>query len=642
MRNVRIQGGRFILAGLGVCVVALSGAWAQTQCYYTVTGYAGAQQAGPFSSQSACEQAAAAERAQGYRVGACSCSSAGNSASTPTMNPSLRGAYDFGSALGSLLGQQLHKAIYGDPAAKAAAAAAAAEAARKQEAEIARQQALAEQQRQAMFDRLSHELKMSGFGDLSLKGFDNSSDLQLKGFANTAINAGGDLHLKGFGNQPPTGDTPAESTSLGPQTCFFGECGPTDSGPLEPWNDPKVVDLRDLQQGVDLAVVATKAQPANQRAIMDQALAAANGDTSIQVTIASDTAVPVISEQGLLAFQQANNAYRQAHDSAYQLQQSYQLNQQRRAAVNAIVTQTQQQLEADLRANIDEMTLEQRQFAMAQVFDAALQEELSYGKTWAQYLAARKQYYKDRYELQMYLWSTALGKQGSPSSPPPQLTASTTLSESDLSLVLPPMGPLVAPTKQDLKFLQDLEIEQTAQPPDIITRKVIDELEEEEKNAEISNRLDEGAIADIEHHQEAEQQLAAQPTMIFPPNILKQYRNSPQFAQQMNAEHQRIAAEEQRNVERAVKDADRQWEQKISQWQSQGLVQPDTPLAQQAKSNPQLGTQVTAAQKQVTADLDYRVTRAKYQAALEWQQWMEKEEATLPQPTLTEVEAARD
>lgn len=566
----------------------------------------------------------------------------GSPATAPNnINPALQGAANqIQNAISDAVANWLRG---GDPNVRAAADAAAAEAAREQQAERDRQRLLEEQKRQAMFNRLRHELKMSGFGEMSLKGFDNSGDqMHLKGFGDSASNTGGvGMHLKGFGDNPSAGDNspPNTSTPLGPQTCFFGECGPQDPGlqdPIDAWNDPKVVDLRDLQQSVDMAGVAAKAPPADRQAIMDQALDAANGDQTIQVTPPANSAVPVMSEQGLLAFQQANNVYRQAHDSAYQLQQSYQLNQQREAAATAIVTQTEKQLEADLRANIDQMTLEQKQLAMAQIFDAALQQDLAFGRTWAQYLAARQQFYRDRYELQMYLWNTALGKRGNPPPVPPQLTQPPTQKQdfamleqvqlpsatptqtipgppdSDLNLVLP-AGPTVAPSKEDLSFLQQV------QSPDPITQQVLD-----------SFRKDQAAM------------WSKQAALDCPPNIVNQFEHNPQFQQHMNAESKMIYAQQQQANQTALREAEAAWNQTLSDLQSKGVIQPGVPLAQQVQNNPQFAAQLASAQKQITAKLDYQVKRAEYEAQHQWQKWIEQQEAILPQAQISSVAAVRD
>lgn len=533
-----------------------------------------------------------------------------------------------GFAIDTAIGQALHKAIFGDPAAKAAADAAAAEAEREQEEALARQHALEEQRRQAMFDRLSRELKMSAFGDMQLKGFDNSGgEMQLKGFDNAASNGDtGGMQLKGFGDSPSSDSTASAASNAsvptGPQTCFFGECGPTDAGLIEPWNDPKVVDLRDYQQGVDLAAVATKAPPADRQAIMDQALASANGDQSIQVTIPTSAAVPVMNEQGLLAFQQANNTYRQAHESAYQLQQAYNQMEVQRQGLYTVIQAGEQQLDADFRNHVEEMTLAEKEAAMAQIFDAALQQELAYGKTWAQYLAARQEFYQERYQLQMYLWDTALGKQGNPPSPSAGLRQSVGENprppvngpkDSDMSLLLD-LGPVTAPTAEDEKFLTQLDIW-----PDSLSQKAFE-----------SFRQDQAA------------QWSKQAALACPANLANQFERDPKFQQQMNAEGKTIYTAQQTANYAALQDAESQWNQKLSQLQSEGLYQPVIPLEQQVQSNPQLAAQLAAAQKQITADLDYKVKRADYEAQSQWQKWIEQQEAAYKPPVVAAVAAARD
>ena len=538
-----------------------------------------------------------------------------------------------GVAIDTAIGQALHKAIFGDPAAKAAAEAAAAEAEREQQAALARQQALEAAQRQAMFDRLSRELKMSAFGEMQLKGFDNSADqMQLKGFGDSASNTGnGDLPLKGFGDSSSGGASsaaPNTPATLGPQTCFFGECGPSDGGLIEPWNDPKVVDLRGLQQGVDLAAVAIKAPPADRQTIMNQALAAANGDQSIQVTIPADTTVPAMSEQGLLAFQQANNAYRQAHDSAYQLQQAYNQMEVQRQGLYTVIQAGEQQLEADFRNHIDAMTLAEKEAAMAKLFDATVQRDLAYGKTWQEYLAARQEFYEERYQLQMYLWNAALGKQGNPPSPSAGLrqavgenpgTPVAGPPDSDLSLLLPDAGTVNPPTKEDERFLKQIELDSFGSVRDPLTQRVIDNLK-----------------------QDVAANWSKQAALACPPNILNQAERNPQLQQQMQAESKTLYTAQQTANHAALQDAENEWNQKIAQLQSQGVIQPSVPLEQQLHNNPQLRAQLNSIQKQVTSDLDYKVTRAQFEAEKNWRQWIEDQEAKLPAPTLKAVGAVRD
>ena len=570
---------------------------------------------------------------------------------TNMVDPLMQGvANQIQGAISDSVADAVHKFLYGDPAAKAAADAEAAEAERERQAEFARQQALEEQKRQEMFQRLGQELM--GFSDgpqLQLMGMGNSPDLQLMG-----MDRPNDLQLMGFGNQAPALNAPPAQTPLGPQTCFFGECGPQDPGlqdQIEPWGNSNVVDLRDLQQGVDLASLATKAQPADRQTIMDQALAAANGDQSVQIAMPDSTAVPVMSGQVLLEFQKANDAYRQAHESALRMQQSFNQVEAQRQGLYAVMKVSEEQLETDLRAHLDDMSLAEKEAAMAKIFDAALDMDKAYGSHWIEYLAARQQFYQYKFQTQMYLWDTALGKQGNPPNIPRQLAEATgdlpgqpviAPTKEDLNLLLPDVKIVAVPTKEDMKLVEDMALESSPQPPDILTKKVIDFLEQERTEADLSNLLTEGAVENVQHELEVEQRMAAPQPEHFPPNIMNQYEANPQFQQTMNAERQQIASTEQQSVQNAVQDADSAWEQKLSQFQNQGLAQPGIPVGQQAQSNPQLQSQINAMQKQITTELDLKVTRAQFEAEEQWQQWIEKEEATLPRPTLTAVAATRE
>ena len=212
----------------------------------------------------------------------------------------------------------------------------------------------------------------------------------------------------------------------------------------------------------------------------------------------------------------------------------------------------------------------------------------------------------------------------------------------DLNLLLPDVKIVAVPTKEDMKLVEDMALESSPQPPDILTKKVIDFLEQERTEADLSNLLTEGAVENVQHELEVEQRMAAPQPEHFPPNIMNQYEANPQFQQTMNAERQQIASTEQQSVQNAVQDADSAWEQKLSQFQNQGLAEPGIPVGQQAQSNPQLQSQINAMQKQITTELDLKVTRAQFEAEEQWQQWIEKEEATLPRPTLTAVAATRE
>lgn len=645
------------LAALAVVSFLFPAALRAEQCTFQVYGPDGYQTGGG-SSKEECQANADAERRElNMTPSPCVCT---GSTDVPDVDmpvqANMKQAIAFGaasalsSAISDTVADAVHNFLYGDPAAKAAADAEAAEAERERQAEIARQLAIQEQKRQEMFRRLGQELM--GFSDgpqLQLMGMGNSPDLQLMG-----MDRPNDLQLMGFGNQAPALNAPPAQTPLGPQTCFFGECGPQDPGlqdQIEPWGNSNVVDLRDLQQGVDLASLATKAQPADRQAIMDQALAAANGDKSIRIAMPASTAVPVMSERGLLAFQQANDAYRYAHESALRMQESFNQIEAQRQGLYAVMKVSEEQLEADFQAHFDEMSLAEKEAAMAKIFDAALDMDKAYGNHWMEYLAARQQFYEYKFQTQMYLWDTALGKQGNPPNPPRQLGEATgdlhgqpviAPTKEDLNLLLPDVKIVAVPTKEDMKLVEDMALESSPQPPDILTKKVIDFLEQERTEADLSNLLTEGAVENVQHELEVEQRMAAPQPEHFPPNIMNQYEANPQFQQTMNAERQQIASTEQQSVQNAVQDADSAWEQKLSQFQNQGLAQPGIPVGQQAQSNPQLQSQINAMQKQITTELDLKVTRAQFEAEEQWQQWIEKEEATLPRPTLTAVAATRE
>lgn len=161
----------------------------------------------------------------------------------------MQGAAAILDVIGSLLSGNKS-----DIEARNRATAAAAAAEEQRQAELARQQALAAQKRQEMFDRLSRSLKLSGLAKLCMKGFDNNPGPRLKGLDDTPSDSGGELHLKGIGDSAA-----ATETSLQPNgTAFFGRGGGAGTKPSGPelTGDPNAVDLPNLQQGVDLAVVA--------------------------------------------------------------------------------------------------------------------------------------------------------------------------------------------------------------------------------------------------------------------------------------------------------------------------------------------------------------------------------------------------
>src|SRR5580693_7684194 len=98
-----------IVIAAAAAILFAGAAKADTKWYFDVTGYAGKVKAGPFSSQSECEQNAQGERSAGYAVASCysegSDSPSGDAASAaPGLNPALAtAAYNLGYSLGQWL-----------------------------------------------------------------------------------------------------------------------------------------------------------------------------------------------------------------------------------------------------------------------------------------------------------------------------------------------------------------------------------------------------------------------------------------------------------------------------------------------------------------------------------------------------------
>ena len=509
--------------------------------------------------------------------------------------------------IGGLLSNNKNDAEAGN---RAAAAAAAAE--QQRQAELARQRALEEQKRQEMFDRLSQSLKLSGLATLSLKGFDNNPGLHLKGFGDTPTEAGDNLQLKGFGNSESGnhGDSQHVVTTpfgLGGNPCPAPAATGVDSSlvdlrsdepgtcPKVPTGDPNSVDLRDVQQGVDLAVVAANAPPDGRQIILNQALDAANGDHSIQVNMASSASAPAVNQDGLRAFQQANAAYRQARDSVYQRGQLFNQEEKKREAAYAIVSTYQAQLAADFQNHIDAMTLAQKQETMAKIFDAALQERIAYGKTWAEYLAASAHYDFERRAAQDELmrlaqtgpYDPALRTQGPP--------------DSDLELLLPLETPTQVPTKADLDLVLAVEV------PGNSTR----------------------GPGNLPAYFPSDNRMRPDELQEFPPAVVHQYKSDSSFQLQMNAEHETVFGERDRAAKTALSELGQEFDGRIADLEKAGTVQPGVSLAEQEKANPQLHAQLQQIRARLMSEFDSKLAHANWQANDKWQAWVEAQNARL-------------
>src|SRR5690348_7878022 len=77
-----VRGAALILAGIAGFALSPRIAHADKSYYFYVSGYAGTQKVGPFSTQEECEKNAQAERDQGYKVDACTSEGSDSSSSS--------------------------------------------------------------------------------------------------------------------------------------------------------------------------------------------------------------------------------------------------------------------------------------------------------------------------------------------------------------------------------------------------------------------------------------------------------------------------------------------------------------------------------------------------------------------------------
>jgi len=381
---------------------------------------------------------------------------------------------------------------------------------------------------------------------------------------------------------PPPAATGVDSNVVDLRADTPGVC------PGAPTGDPKVVDLRDVQQGVDLAVVAGNASPADRGLILDQALDAANGNHSIQVNMDPNSAAPAVNQAGLQTFQQANAAYRQARESAYQHQVAYEEAEKKREMAAAIIEAYETQLSTDFQNQIDAMTLAQKQETMARIFDAAIQERIAYGKTWAEYLTASEQYKFDKLAAEDELMRLAQTGPYDPNAPPPVPT------KADLDL-LPPIADLPkGPTKEDAALLQQIE-------------------------------LSDGGLLNLLINSKIESQELTQ----FPPAVVQQYDSNPVFQKQAQDEHRELFGARDVAIDAATHDLEKGWDQKLAELRDQGLLPPGVSLTAQEQANPQLHAQLHAIRQQLISQADYKTAYANWQANDKWQAWIEAQNARL-------------
>ena len=224
-----------------------------------------------------------------------SCGAAQGSGAGPALSPDDQMVLGFMGMGAQWAGNELYKAIHGDPAEDARRAEEARLRAAEQarlEAERAAAEAL---RREQLHQNLMRALKLTGAGDVGLKGFDGEGP--------------GGLKLK-----LSTGEDAPKEDGLKPQgTAFFGTGGGKEGGaPSGDAGDPMVVDLRNLRRGAYLIEQAAAAPPADAEILLDDALQAATGGGGPAIPLAS---CPAVGEEGLRAFQKANRDYRLAEES---------------------------------------------------------------------------------------------------------------------------------------------------------------------------------------------------------------------------------------------------------------------------------------------------------------------------------------
>lgn len=317
-----------------------------------------------------------------------------------SMAPALQSA---AIELGAALGPALAEALFGNPETERRTE----ELLKARLAEEARVRAIKEaRRREELHQRLMSALKLSGVADLNFKGFDRRGpELQFKGLCTE----GNTLAFK-------LGDT-GQDDGLRPRgTSFFGLGGdaPTQPFPQEPVSDPMVVDLRNLQRAAFLAGSATAMLPGDAQFILDEALNAANGDTTFAGAGPTCGTMPVISEKGLLAFQQANVDYARARDGRMRATETFNQAQRRREIADQIARAAKEDLERAKAAMAEAETLEKKRKLMAEVFAATKAEAEAWARAKLEFDAAERRTNAARENTLQVLRDLAAGKELAP------------------------------------------------------------------------------------------------------------------------------------------------------------------------------------------------------------------------------------
>ncbi len=214
-----------------------------------------------------------------------------------------------------LFGQMLGKALFGDPQEKAR---------REHEEAVRRWNEAREEERRA--------LRRQFESDMAAKESREAAYLREQRHAKITAR----LKEIGSGVFGDMRDVRPDDDGLRPGgTSFFGIGGGEGAANyVEPaHDDPMVVDLRHVQSGVYIVEMAATAPPQDSVILIDQAFAVATGGSSFVMQGAPDKP-PSVNPEGLRAFQEANNRYREERDSNHVLRKKFEEARRRREAAS--------------------------------------------------------------------------------------------------------------------------------------------------------------------------------------------------------------------------------------------------------------------------------------------------------------------
>lgn len=497
----------------------------------------------------------------------------------PSSAPSAAGVNPILQQAVTTLGTALLESLFSNSPQNAAQQAAEQQ---RMQQQLEQQRQEAAERRQRIYDRVNGFLAASGLGTIEAPGVQWSDvqsmiDADKPGIDFDGINPATGAGIPDVTAQPaPTGD---------PNVVDLRNCGGANAPCPAPAGDFGVVDLASVQQGVDLAVVAANAPAADQQAILDQALAAANGDKTVQVHLAPTASAPIVDQDGLQAFQKANAEYRQAHDSQYRSEKAFADRMQKCQQGSAVISRIMKaRLGDDLENREDAMTLAQQHAALAKVLEAGLDEQVECGNEDARIELNLQNTDWAKFEAEQALTKIA---HVNPPKPPHQQA----ISESDLRLLLPGASP-AGPAKADMSLVED----------SIMAKPV---------------------------------EIPAEAVNTYPPAVALKYKADPAFAQQMNQMHAGLYAAMQNDYRTAAQEAESTWHNGLARLSQQGMVKSSVPLDQQEAADPQLHNQLERLRKEITSRLDYRCTAAHAREEIYWEGWVKTQEAHLTgQPEL--------